>query len=129
MDISDALLDAIAFVESNNNAEAVNKTSGARGMYQFMPIGWKDVQQNRKDLAKYGYEDYAFDPEVARNFARALLELNAKRLGPEAGLAELLGSYNWGIGNVKKKGMSQAPAETQNYINKVIKYMAENERE
>jgi soluble lytic murein transglycosylase-like protein len=121
--VTPELLDALAFVESSNNPMAVNKTSGAKGLYQFMPIRWKDVQQNNKALAGYGYDQYAHDPKVSRQFAEALLQLNEKRLGGQANLENLLASYNWGIGNVKKQTLSKAPSETQAYIKKVYKQL------
>ena len=52
MENLDTLLDAISFVESSDNPKAVNKRTGARGAYQFLPIAWKDVQQNYKDLSQ-----------------------------------------------------------------------------
>lgn len=121
--VTPELLDAIASVESANNPRAINKKSGARGMYQFMPIAWKDVQQNYKNLAKYNYDKDVFDPKISRQYAQALLELNAKRLGDTADLPSLLASYNYGIGNVKKKGMMNLPKETQDYIKKVYQQL------
>lgn len=119
--ITPELLDIIAFIESSNNPKAVNKRTGARGAYQFLPIAWQDVQENYPNLKQYGY-DYAFNPEISRQFAQSLLELNAKRLGSNLNLDNLLGSYNWGYGNVTKKGLNKAPKETLDYINKVKKY-------
>lgn len=29
--------------------------------------------------------------------------------------AQALAAYNWGIGNVRRKGLAAAPAETRNY--------------
>jgi len=124
--ITEDLLNAIAFVESSNNPQAVNERTGARGLFQFRPIAWKDVQENNKDLAEYEYREFVHDPLVSRKFAKALLELNRKRLGKDASLSELLGSYNWGIGNVKKKGMDKAPLETRQYIDKITTILAQS---
>src|SRR4029079_19831581 len=33
--------------------------------------------------------------------------------------AKALAAYNWGPGNVQRKGMASAPAETRNYIQKI----------
>ena len=127
MENLDTLLDAISFVESSDNPKAVNKRTGARGAYQFLPIAWKDVQQNYKDLSQYDYEQ-AFDPKVSRQFAKALLELNTKRLGKDASIENLLSSYNWGIGNTRKGGWKSAPKETQDYITKVTDFMNKNNK-
>lgn len=124
--VSNGLLDAIAQVESNGNAKAVNKKTGAKGMFQFMPIGWKDVRQQNKELSKYEFTDEnAFNPEIARKFARQLLETNAKRLGKDATLEQILASYNWGYGNVSKKGIENMPKETADYIAKIQKILTE----
>jgi soluble lytic murein transglycosylase-like protein len=31
-----------------------------------------------------------------------------------------LAAYNWGVGNVTRKGMPAAPTETQNYIREIL---------
>ncbi len=120
-EISPQLLDAMAFTESSNNPQAVNENSGARGMYQFLPIGWQDVTQNYPDLAKYNYDKYSFDPQVSRLFAQKLLELNAKRLKDNASLDNILASYNFGIGNVRAG--KEFPKETKEYIAKIKRLM------
>lgn len=127
MENLEGLLNAISFIESSDNPKAVNKDTGARGMYQFLPIAWQDVQENYKDLAQYDY-DKAFDAKISREFAKSLLELNTKRLGKDATLENLLSSYNWGIGNTKKKGWKSAPKETQDYITKVKDYVSKNDK-
>ena len=119
-------LNVIAQIESAMNPKAVNKATGARGMYQFMPIAWKDVQQNYPQLSSYGY-DQAFNPQVAQQFAQKLFELNAKRLGKMANVDNLLASYNFGVGNVKK-GVA-LPKETRDYIAKYKKLLAQNQLE
>jgi len=122
-EITPELLDVIAYVESNNNPQAVNKRTGARGLFQFMPIAWQDVQENYPSLKDYGYEEYSFNPNVSRQFAEALLKLNVKRLGKDVNLDRLLASYNWGIGHVQKQGIESMPNETRSYIDKVNKYL------
>ena len=115
----DQLLDAIAFVESSNNPNAINSKTGARGLFQFMPIGWKDVVENYP--SKYGgyadFEKHSLNPEISRDFAKALIELNTKRLKGNATIKNILASYNWGIGNVLEGG--KMPLETRQYIQKV----------
>jgi len=31
-----------------------------------------------------------------------------------------LAAYNWGIGNVQRKGIARAPTETQNYFRQIL---------
>ena len=125
MEISDTLLDAVEFVESSNNPNAINKKSGARGAYQFREIAWKDVVQNYpSSMGKYSdYEKNSMDRGISREFAKRLMELNAKRLGKKANLDNVLASYNYGIGNVRKG--HPIPPETVEYIKKVRAKMSE----
>jgi hypothetical protein len=37
-----------------------------------------------------------------------------------AAIWKTLASYNWGLGNVQKKGMDNLPSETRNYVPKVM---------
>ena len=118
------MLDAVEFVESSGRSDAINKKTGARGAYQFMPIAWKDVVQNYPDMAKYSdYEDNSMDRGISREFAKRLMQLNAKRLGNKASVDNVLASYNYGIGHVKKG--HPIPPETVEYIKKVRAKMSE----
>mgnify|MGYP003270723855 CR=1 FL=1 len=102
------LLRSVANTESAGNPNAVS-SAGAQGLFQFMP-------GTANDLGIGG--GGAFDPmKSAKAAARYLRQLLDQTGG---NLAEALGAYNWGIGNVQKKGLDAAPEETRNYIPRVL---------
>ena len=98
------VLSAVQAVESGGNVNAVSP-KGAVGPFQFMPA---TAQQ------------YGIDPrnpdQAAHGAARMLADLSSKYQGD---LPRMLAGYNWGQGNVDRKGLDNAPAETRNYIQKV----------
>jgi|SRR5262252_2755069 len=65
-------LDCIAYYESKGYAGAVNRSSGASGLYQFLPSTWRTTPQGRAGLS-------VFDPVAARNAARWMLEQGRAR--------------------------------------------------
>ena len=96
--ITDAHLDALREIESNNNPNAVNPKSGAMGAYQFMP---STVFQ----LAKQGTKFDPMNEPEAREAARQLLQDYTDRNGGD--LNKGLAAYG---GHVTK--------DPSNYINK-----------
>lgn len=95
------LLVAQAYQESRFNPEAVNSWSGAMGMMQFMPA----------TAAEFGIDP--FEPYQAINAAGKYMAQLYRSTG-DWKLA--LAAYNWGIGNVTRKGIGRAPTETRNYM-------------
>lgn len=83
---------------------SVASPAGALGIAQFMPATAQDLGVD------------PLDPKSAINGAAAYMRRLFDSLGswPEA-----LAAYNWGIGNVKKKGLDAAPAETRNYVQQI----------
>lgn len=75
--------------------------AGALGIAQFMPA----------TAAELGVDP--LDPASAIDGAGRYLAGLYRQLG-DWKLA--LAAYNWGIGNVKRKGLGAAPAETQSYV-------------
>lgn len=74
---------------------------GALGIAQFMPATAQDLGIN------------PLDPWQAIPAAAAYL----RRLYNSTGSwSAALAAYNWGIGNVKRKGLDNAPLETRNYV-------------
>ena len=65
-------LDCIAYYESKGYAGAVNRSSGASGLFQFLPSTWRTTPQGRAGLS-------VFDPVAARNAARWMLEQGRAR--------------------------------------------------
>ncbi len=108
--VSVELLKAVGKAESNFNAKAVSRC-GARGIMQLMPATAKglgvsdsfDAQQNIMGGAKY-------------------LSGLLKKYNGNTALA--LAAYNAGSGNVKKYGGVPPFQETQNYVKKIMNYMA-----
>ena len=77
---------------------------GAVGIAQFMPATAAELGVNPTD------------PMSAIDGAGRYLSQLYAQFGnwPEA-----IAAYNWGSGNVTKKGLSKAPAETVNYVQKI----------
>jgi soluble lytic murein transglycosylase-like protein len=87
---------------------------GAMGIAQFMPA------TAREEL---GSEAAALDPEVAiPGAARYLARLHAAT----GTWAEALAAYNWGIGNVRRKGLDAAPPETVDYYTTILNRAGES---
>lgn len=81
---------------------------GAMGIAQFMPA------TAREEL---GSEAAALDPERAIPGAARYL----RKLYNQVGTWEkALAAYNWGIGNVRRKGLAAAPAETRDYTSTIL---------
>jgi soluble lytic murein transglycosylase-like protein len=81
---------------------------GAMGIAQFMPA------TAREEL---GNEDAALDPSIAIPGAARYL---ARLYGALGTWAEALAAYNWGIGNVRRKGIDAAPPETLDYYTTIL---------
>jgi hypothetical protein len=110
-------LNIIAKIESSNNPLAYNKSSQARGMYQITPICLKDYnRQNGTTLPV----NALFKPVVARTVAEWVVVKRIPQLLRNYHLqvteTNILMAYNWGVGNLVKKGAQNAPLETKNYV-------------
>lgn len=102
------VLNAVMMAESRG---VPNQTSsaGAQGYFQFMPDTAKQYKVKVNDLNS-----------EADGAARMLRDLLKSSNGD---LQTALAGYNWGIGNVQRQGMDKMPAETRNYIPKVLSFM------
>ncbi|MFP5236146.1 MAG: transglycosylase SLT domain-containing protein [Acidobacteriota bacterium] len=113
----------LAVAESGFQPRAVNRRSGAGGMWQFMPHGDYGLVRN-------GYLDERFDPEKStRSYARYM-----KYLYDQLGDWYLaMAAYDWGAGNVQravqKTGYADfwelykrnnLPGETKNYVPEIL---------
>ncbi|MDN8598616.1 phage tail tape measure protein [Citrobacter sp. S2-9] len=101
------LLNSVATTESGGNQFAVS-SAGAQGLFQLMPgtakgLGLKEGEQ--------------FDPQKSSEAAARYLSSLLKQFGGDVNTA--LAAYNWGPGNVAKKGLGNMPAETKAYLQKV----------
>ncbi len=83
---------------------------------QFMPGTAKD----------FGIHGKEFDPmkslEAGAKYMGSLLQ----RYGGD--LQKALTAYNWGMGNLEKKGMANAPEEARNYAPQIISRMQASQR-
>lgn len=91
--------------ESRYNPNAVNSNSGAQGIAQFMPATAQALGIN------------PFDPLQAIPAAASYMKTLYQQTGSWAGA---LAAYNWGIGNVQRKGIQNAPTETKNYFTQIL---------
>lgn len=98
------LLNAVMTQESGGNVNAVSP-KGAQGAFQFMPATAKQ---------------YGVDTSSLESSADGAARMYADLLQAHGGdLDKALASYNWGQGNVARKGLDNMPSETRNYIAKV----------
>lgn len=104
------LLDAVWSAESSRG-ENMQSPKGAQGHFQFMPA---TAQQ-------YGLDD----PNDLQKSATAAARMLSDMMTQTGSVPGALAAYNWGIGNVQRKGMGAAPAETRNYIQKVTSNMSQ----
>lgn len=103
------LLDAVWAAESGRGKN-MRSSAGAQGHFQFMPGTAKT----------YGLSDPYDLPQSADAAARYYANLS-KRFGGD--VPKMLAGYNWGEGNVEKKGMGNLPEETRGYIAKITSMM------
>jgi soluble lytic murein transglycosylase-like protein len=109
--LNPALVKAVIKAESNFNATVVSR-AGAQGLMQLMPGTARDL----------GVSD-PFDPEQnVMGGARYLKQLYSKYDGD---IDKTLAAYNWGPGNVDRKGIDVLPEETRNYLDRVKRYQSE----
>ncbi|EJP3662574.1 lytic transglycosylase domain-containing protein [Salmonella enterica] len=102
------LLRSVAIAESGGNQFAVSR-AGAMGPFQF-------TLPTAKEFGLRGYD--VFDPEKSADAAAR--KLSGLMRFFHGDLAKALAAYNWGEGNVQRKGLAAAPEETRNYIPRVL---------
>lgn len=106
--LPNGLLNSVMMQESRGNANALSP-KGASGYFQFMPATAKQYGVNPNDLQSSA-------TGAARMYADLLKQNNGD-------LNKALAGYNWGQGNVTRKGLDKAPKETRDYIVKVKQSM------
>jgi len=113
----------LAVAESGFQPQAVNRRSGAGGMWQFMPRG-------NYGLARTFYMDERFDPEKSTRAYARYMKFLYDQLG-DWYLA--MAAYDWGAGNVQraveKTGYADywelykrnnLPGETKKYVPEIL---------
>lgn len=102
------LLVRLAFQECRFRADIIEgrttSPAGAVGMFQLMPA------------TSAGQVD-SLDWRAAAHFAANMLNRLYARFGT---WAMALAAYNWGEGNLSRKGIAAAPTETRNYYNNIL---------
>lgn len=103
--LSPELIHSVVATESDYQPQAVSP-AGAEGLMQLMP-------ETAREL---GVQD-SFDPlQNLRGGSRYLKQLLDKYDGD---LDRALAAYNWGQGNLDRKGLEQMPQETRDYLARV----------
>lgn len=100
-----SILAWLLWKESRYNPAAVNARTGAQGIAQFMPATAADLGVD------------PFDPSSAIPGAARYMAGLYRSTGT---WAQALAAYNWGIGNVQRKGLDAAPAETVDYYTTIL---------
>lgn len=99
------LIRSVVSTESAFKPDAVSSV-GAQGLMQLMP----------KTAEELGV-DNSFDPQ--QNLLGGSRYLKGLLQKYDGDLDHALAAYNWGQGNVDRKGLEHMPTETRNYIAKV----------
>ena len=100
------LIKAMIEAESSSNPNAVSK-KGAKGLMQLMP----------KTAKMLGIVDSSDPDENIKGGTRYMNQLLRWAKGDPV---KALAAYNWGMGNVTRKGLENMPEETRNHLTKVL---------
>ncbi len=104
-------LDRIWKTESDRG-KAMTSPVGAKGHFGIMDATAKDLDLDR-DGGRSDRDDFAKSAAAAARYYAQLLK---RYQGDERKAAA---AYNWGMGNVDRKGLGAAPKETRKYMDKV----------
>lgn len=99
------LIRSVVSAESNFNPSAVSSV-GAQGLMQLMPATARELEVSD-----------SFDPQ--QNLLGGSRYLKQMLDKYDGNLDQALAAYNWGPGNVDRKGLAQMPQETRDYLVKV----------
>lgn len=107
--LPDGMLGRLLYQESRYRDDIITgqtkSPAGAVGIAQFMPATAREMGIN------------PLDPYQAIDAAARYL---AKLYRATGSWDKALASYNWGIGNVTRKGLDRAPTETRNYFTQIL---------
>jgi len=115
-------MNKIGQIESSNNPKAENKRSGARGLCQIVKSTWLETTKKMGVMWSW---DSAFNEEANKKVADYYMNKEIPRLlryyKIDDTIENRLAAYNWGAGNLSRKGIEKAPQETVNYIEKYMR--------
>lgn len=104
-----AMLERLLWQECRYREEIIDgrvrSPAGALGIAQFMPATAREMAID------------PLNPAQAINAAGLYLARLYRMFG---NWSEALAAYNWGMGNVQRKGLAQAPRETRNYYSEIL---------
>lgn len=120
-DVNPNLVKAIIKQESRFDPNAGSKV-GAKGLMQLMP---NTAKGEGLTVEKNGKDD-RINPEL--NIKAGVKVLSDLLKHYNGDLEKTLAAYNWGIGNVDKKGFENRPKETREYIPLVLGFYKEYQR-
>lgn len=107
--IPESLLARLLYEESRFRADIISgakkSSTGAVGIAQFEPA----------TAAELGFDPT--DPHQSIAAAGKYLRQLYNQFGD---WSSALAAYNWGQGNLRRKGIASAPAETRNYVNNIL---------
>lgn len=107
--LPDSLLARVLYQESRFRPDiisgATRSSVGAQGIAQFMPA-------TAADLGIDPLDPFQAIPAAAK-YLRQLFNQTGS-------WDRALAAYNWGVGNVQRKGIDAAPLETRNYVSQVL---------
>jgi soluble lytic murein transglycosylase-like protein len=105
--VDQELIRAVIRTESSFDPDAISPV-GAQGLMQLMP-------ETAKELGVSNPLDAEQNVMGGTRYLRQLLDRY------DGDLDRALAAYNWGMGNVERRGMEQMPQETRDYLAKVKK--------
>ncbi|MCK9991394.1 MAG: hypothetical protein RugAbin2_02408 [Rugosibacter sp.] len=107
--LPDGMLARLLWQESRYREDIINGSTrspvGAMGIAQFMPATAKE---------------FGIDPLNPAQAIDAAGKYLSRLYGRFGNWSEALAAYNWGQGNVARKGLAKAPAETRNYFASIL---------
>ena len=104
--VPDELYASLKDAESGNNPDIPPSPKGAIGIAQLMPATAKEMGVNPYNPVE--------NERGGKDYLGKLIDQY------EGDIPKALAAYNWGQGNVKRKGIENAPEETRNYVTKVL---------
>jgi hypothetical protein len=103
-----SLIEGLVEQESNFNPRAISK-KGAKGLTQLMPGTAKEMGLKKHEV---------FDP--VKNLEAGVRYLSKLRDKYGGDWEKTLAAYNWGQGNVDRKGLEKMPRETRKYLARLL---------